>query len=200
MSEKEKRIKKRREYFIRAAKEIIDYYGVKALSVRKVAEQAGYAPATIYNYFGSMDGLLSAVMDSYAAEAMEWLREKSSLDLPAARKIKVLYIEFARFFLEKPDLFKIIFMNENLVVIDDADIIPNFKEMYRLRIELFQRLSLEHGYESETAVKLERIITSMLFGMLYSYYYSTSNNTKEELLDELRLNIEYLIPEARDSE
>ncbi len=197
MSEKEKRIKKRREYFIKAAREIIDKHGVKALNVRKVAELAGYAPATIYNYFGSMNGLLNAVIDSYAVEIMEWLQEKLSLDLPAARKIKALYIEFARFFLEKPDLFKIIFMNESLEVIDDANFIPNFKEIQKLRIGLFQKLSSEYGYKSETVVRLEEIITSVLFGMLYTHYYGISNDTKEKLLAKLKMNIEHLIPEAR---
>ena len=198
MVDKEKRIKKRREYFVKATREIIEEEGMEGLNVRKIAERAGYAPATIYNYFGNLNSLLNAVMDSYAADIMKWLQDKLSLNLPAAKKLKAMYMEFARFFLEKTELFKIIFMNESLGTVEDESIMPNFAEMYQLRIGLFHALADEYSYSKDDALRLEGIITPMLFGMFYARRFGISRLEPERFLQELKSNIEYLIPESRD--
>lgn len=44
-------------YFVEAAWEIIDSEGVDALTVRRVADLAGYNVATLYNYFDNLDHL-----------------------------------------------------------------------------------------------------------------------------------------------
>jgi len=46
-------IKKRRvmTYFIEAANEIIKEEGINGITIRKVADKAGFNSATIYNYF-----------------------------------------------------------------------------------------------------------------------------------------------------
>ena len=46
-------------YFIQAAMEILRGEGIKDLSVRNVAEKAGYSYATLYNYFKDLNELLS---------------------------------------------------------------------------------------------------------------------------------------------
>ena len=38
-------------YVIQAAKEILKGEGLKSISVRNIADQAGYSYATLYNYF-----------------------------------------------------------------------------------------------------------------------------------------------------
>jgi AcrR family transcriptional regulator len=45
-------------YFIEAAEEIVEKDGVKAVTVRKVAEMAGYTSATLYNYFDDLNHLI----------------------------------------------------------------------------------------------------------------------------------------------
>lgn len=55
-----KAIQKRRimGYFIAAAKQIIEKEGVESVTIRKVADIAGYNSATLYNYFQDLDHLL----------------------------------------------------------------------------------------------------------------------------------------------
>jgi len=52
---KKNRIKK---YFIDACHQIISTEGVDAVTIRKVADLAGYNSATLYNYFENLDHLL----------------------------------------------------------------------------------------------------------------------------------------------
>lgn len=55
-----KTIQKRRimSYFIEAATQIIDEEGIDAVTIRKVADIAGYNSATLYNYFDNLDHLI----------------------------------------------------------------------------------------------------------------------------------------------
>lgn len=52
-------------YFIDAAKEIAERDGIDRLTIRNIADLAGYNSATIYNYFENLDSLVAfAMIDS----------------------------------------------------------------------------------------------------------------------------------------
>ena len=51
MDKKEIQRQRMMKYFIEAGKQIILEEGVKNVTVRKVADLAGYSYATLYNYF-----------------------------------------------------------------------------------------------------------------------------------------------------
>ena len=52
--EKRKRIM---SYFINATIELMEEEGIENLSIRKVADRAGYNSATLYHYFSNLDEL-----------------------------------------------------------------------------------------------------------------------------------------------
>ena len=52
---KEKRVMM---YFIEATQELILDEGLEKLSIKKIAEKAGYNSATIYNYFENLEVLI----------------------------------------------------------------------------------------------------------------------------------------------
>ena len=76
-----KLIKKNRmlRYFIDAASEIIENEGVEAITVRKVADLAGYNSATLYNYFENLDHLISMAslkfMRAYTDDLPNYLKD-----------------------------------------------------------------------------------------------------------------------------
>ena len=61
ISAKNKMVKaqRTRRYFVDAAKEIIEEDSLSGVTIRSVAERAGYNSATLYNYFENMDQLLA---------------------------------------------------------------------------------------------------------------------------------------------
>ncbi|MGO4886581.1 TetR/AcrR family transcriptional regulator [Anaerobacillus sp. MEB173] len=58
MNKKEIQMKRMMGYFIDAASDIIEKEGVEHVTIRKVADIAGYNSATIYNYFGELSHLI----------------------------------------------------------------------------------------------------------------------------------------------
>ncbi len=58
MSRKEIQRNRTRKYFIEACEQIIASDGLEGVTLRKVADLAGYNSATLYNYFDSLEHLL----------------------------------------------------------------------------------------------------------------------------------------------
>lgn len=96
-------------YFIDAADEIIKEEGIKKVTIRKVADKAGYNSATIYNYFENLDHLiLFAAMryiKDYSLALPEYLKgAKNALD----RFLKVWEC-FCHFSFKNPEIYYAIF-------------------------------------------------------------------------------------------
>ncbi|AKL94243.1 transcriptional regulator [Clostridium aceticum] len=82
-----KEIQKRRimSYFIEATNKVIEEEGIEAITVRKVADLAGYNSATMYNYFENLDHLIffasMKYLKEYAIELPEYIKgAEDSLD------------------------------------------------------------------------------------------------------------------------
>lgn len=56
---------------LRCAQSIADTDGYEKISIRALAEQAGIAAGTVYNYFSSKDEILLAMTDEYWSKALE---------------------------------------------------------------------------------------------------------------------------------
>ena len=72
-------------YFIDAADEIIREEGIEKITIRKVADRAGYNSATLYNYFENLDHLifLAAMryIKDYALALPDYLKDtKNAMD------------------------------------------------------------------------------------------------------------------------
>ena len=71
----QRRREQKKESIRRAALDLFGVHGIKKVSVNDVARRAGVSPVTIYNYYGSKQGLvhdaarwvLTAPEDDYAA-------------------------------------------------------------------------------------------------------------------------------------
>ena len=57
LTNKERQKRRTLSYFIEAAQRIIAEEGIQGVSIRKIADQAGYNSATLYNYFEDVDEL-----------------------------------------------------------------------------------------------------------------------------------------------
>ena len=64
-----------KERILQSAKQKILEKGYKALSLRSVATECGIAVGTIYNYFGSKDDLIAAVMEEDWNKALKQMDE-----------------------------------------------------------------------------------------------------------------------------
>jgi AcrR family transcriptional regulator len=84
--------------------------GYQALSMRKVAERAGYTATTLYRYFQDKDDLLFAMVSEGLSAFTRELREgRESGEEPLAR-IEAMGLAYIRFGLDHPALYRLLFI------------------------------------------------------------------------------------------
>ena len=192
MKGSEIRRERNREYFIKAARRIIEESGIKALNIRKVSELAGYSPASVYNYFGSMDGLIGAVKDSYAVDAMEYISARLTDSMAPLERLENSYRYFAEYFLDRPEIFKLIFMS-GFGKDTYKEATPNFTEMAHQRMDLFNSVMKNHKVGEAILARVENILSSMLFGNLYFRNFGLTDVDRDTILENVSGNVSFVM-------
>ncbi|WP_432403734.1 TetR/AcrR family transcriptional regulator [Wukongibacter sp. M2B1] len=118
MNKKEIQKKRIMNYFIDAAKEIVEKDGLQSLSVRKVGDLAGYSYATIYNYFKDLNTLLYYCILDYLDDCYKYITEELERSINhkkvigARERIELMAISYAEYFIKNPNQFQLIFVED----------------------------------------------------------------------------------------
>lgn len=148
-AERKRQLQKKRmmHYFIDAAVQIIDEEGIDGVSIRKVADIAGYNSATLYNYFDDLPHLLFFASLTYMEEYID--------DLPNyiryVENAEDMYLMVWDVFLDhaflKPSVYRTLFFSD---LKRDRDIyVTEYYALYPYDIKKFPprlRRMIEHTY------------------------------------------------------
>lgn len=107
---KEQRIKR---YFIDSAKNMIRSEGVASVSVRSVADDAGYSASTLYTYFKEINELLMICLFEFIDEIKDYIIQNMNKELSGNDKIKDFYNLFTRYFIQYPSIFQLVYIESN---------------------------------------------------------------------------------------
>lgn len=114
-------------FFIEAAQEIMAKEGIEAITLRKVADLAGYNGATLYNYFKDLDHLILFAslkyLKIYNLEVVKQIKKDKS----EHEKFITMWKVFCNISFKYPQPFNQIFFNKHS---DSLDIIS--KQYYEL--------------------------------------------------------------------
>ena len=96
-------------YFIEAADAIIKEEGIDALTIRKVADKAGYTSATLYNYFDNLNHLLFlASMNHIVAYNNEIERRVASCNNSVEIYLTICEC-FCEYSFKEPEIYNLLF-------------------------------------------------------------------------------------------
>ncbi len=84
----ERRTKKKKNKIRYSALELFSLHGVDKTSIAKIAEKAGVAPATIYNYFGNKEDLVKDTIIYFINKKWDSLKYMLESDLPFPKLIE----------------------------------------------------------------------------------------------------------------
>lgn len=182
-----------RSYFVQAAKKIILEEGVENVSVRKVADEAGYTFSTIYNYYGNQNELLQEVkadMINDLVQHMAETRPSKVSDVEDIKKQNRLYVEY---FIQNPNVFSFFYSYRLHPVQKEPAEVPDFSSQY---LETYRGFA-ERGIirESEIPVLAKTFIYS-LHGLL-ALYFSDNGMTVQMLYEELDRVADFLLRERK---
>lgn len=112
MDEKEDlSIKKKRImiYFIEATEKLIREDGIDGLSIRRIAGEAGYNSATLYNYFDDLEHLVLFASVRHLREYVTALQKSIKPDMDALQIYRIVYENFCEFSFRFPEIFNNMF-------------------------------------------------------------------------------------------
>ncbi len=78
----ERRTELKKEKIRKAALDLFCMYGTDKTSINEIAQKAGVAPASIYNYYGSKEGLMKDTVINLLEDGWKARKELWETDLP----------------------------------------------------------------------------------------------------------------------
>jgi AcrR family transcriptional regulator len=100
----------RRDEILAAAKALFLEEGVRATTIRRIAERVGVSAPALYLYFKDKDAILIELCDRIFAGLLARLEEIEREPLPACQRLRRMGEAYIRFGLEHPDEYRITFL------------------------------------------------------------------------------------------
>lgn len=120
-------------YFIEATQELILEDGIENLSIKKIAEKAGYNSATIYNYFENLEELILYASINYLKKYLQELKGEILPNMKAVEIYRIVYKIFTRHSFEQPEIFYTLFFGKYSDRLDS--VIKKYYEIFPQEIE-----------------------------------------------------------------
>ncbi|WHY01783.1 TetR/AcrR family transcriptional regulator [Neobacillus sp. DY30] len=199
MKKKEIQMSRMWTYFVDATAEIIEEEGIDKITIRKVAERAGYNSATIYNYFSELSHLVffasMKFLKTYTEEVAIYM-EKGNTPI---EKYLLAWQCFCKHSFKAPQIFHAIFIMD--LGEHPEDLLEEYYKLYpndlinipeELKPILFERnmdkrgLGLLQAAASEGQIKVENIdgineLTNLIWqGMLSNILNNRTHYNLEE--------------------
>lgn len=119
-------------YFIDAAQEILEVEGMSGLTIRKVADKAGYNSATLYSYFENLEHLTFYASLKYLRNYLIALRD-ADLPTDALERFLMIWRLFSIESFKNPDYYYNIFYMSQHFKFNDS--IRKYFEIYPEELE-----------------------------------------------------------------
>lgn len=152
-----------------AARSILVAEGAAAVSMRRVATEAGVTPMATYRHYANRDALLGAVADECFAELAQRWAEPAELEDPRKR-LTALLDEYLDFALGTPHLY-------SFLIVDRRAEARRYPEDFRAGQSVaFERLmsAVGHGmltkaFRSDDLVEVALTLTAQVQGLVQLY-------------------------------
>ncbi len=194
VNKKELRKKRTMNYFIEAACSIIEDKGIPSLSVRKVADLAGYHFSTLYSYFENLTEVkyYSALrfidkMYEFIIERLKDSKFKDPTDHYLAIRKAIAYYS-----LEHPEAYKLInFVNlgKNLKIIKKTLLSSNTIKLER---KTFLKCLKKYKIQDDRVELLHRLILSLYHSYFRGLIDRLQDNDREKWIDDYLCKIKHL--------
>lgn len=194
MNRKDIKEKRMKSYFIEASKKIIKEKGVGELTVKKVADLAGYAPATLYNYFNNLDELLFYTVVDFFRDCKQYVLERSENSKTSKETIVGLAIAYSRYFIENPNIYQLAFLVDIKVPKEEFNDGRYVPEIVKLTLENLKLCAQEGTIDKEDIEIILGLIANSVNGnILFFIKERASIMTKEEVIKKIEREVRYVL-------
>ncbi len=180
-------------YFLEAAEEIIINEGYEKVSVRKVADIAGYSYATIYNYFEDLNELMWEVKEAMILDIFEAMQKKMHRETYGIDEVKKGFRIYIEYYLENPNVFKFFYfypLSKPSKKTVDVETGPDYDAMWK---ETFKGLILEGKMLEKDIEVVAKTFIYAIHGLIMLCFSSNGDLTEEKVYEELDEIVDYIM-------
>ena len=176
-----------------AAKKIIHSEGHQFVTVRHVAEEAGYTYPILYHYFKDLDSLLWNLRLEMIEDMISELPKPSLKNIDPVSDLKRVLKTYAEYYFYHPNVFRFFYFYpfkkpENDDGYDKLE--QRFQGMWQ---QSFVRLVQEGYMKQEEIATVAKTIIYTIQGMILLSLSANGSLTEKEVYKELDLIIDYII-------
>lgn len=186
----ERRIK---GFFIEAAKDVIKKEGLSNLTVKRVAELAGYAPGTLYNYFPDFNTLLFYCAKDFWHDCMTEVSKNDHKNMGIKEKIVNFSKRYAGYFINNPNIFQLIFLEDLGKIPDEFLKGGDVPEVAFLLQEALEGAAREGLIPGDKVTTIENLIDNSIHGILLFYMKGRSSMKDKEVMNMIEEVVDYLL-------
>lgn len=99
-------------YFLQATKDLLKAEGLKSVSVRTIAERAGYSYATMYSYFRDINDLVFLCVRDFYEECRLHVLERPKKKEKGLDSLRSAIRAYVDFFIQYPGIFDLFFIED----------------------------------------------------------------------------------------
>lgn len=138
MSDSEKAAARTR--IVAAAARLFQQEGYRAVSMRRLASEAGCTPMTLYAYFPSKTAILRHIWAQLLAALFADLAHTAAATRDPAKRLHAVSLGYVNYWLTHPDHYRMVFMTEGVTQADVGDFVADDHggDHYRLFAEALQ--------------------------------------------------------------
>ncbi|MYL40439.1 TetR/AcrR family transcriptional regulator [Virgibacillus salexigens] len=147
-------------YFLDAAAEIIEEEGIDNITIRKIADRAGYTSSTAYNYFKDLSHLVFFAAMRFTTTYIEELPAYMEKGNNTVEKWLYSWECFCKHSFEQPEIYAILFM-DNLGAIPE-DLLEDYYSIYEDDLiglpEQIKSIIMEQNFSKRSALYIENAV------------------------------------------
>ncbi|ADK81750.1 TetR/AcrR family transcriptional regulator [Sediminispirochaeta smaragdinae] len=149
-----------RNALLREGRRLIVEKGHEEFSLRKLARLVGVTPMAVYRHFENKEALISAIIDGAFDEFAQSLESSFDHSLPLQEQLLELSVAYVHFFLDNPDVLKVLFLDSHK---RDAAIAQKKKDVreelrstraYRVLFDISKKIATLHPEFTEEEMVL----------------------------------------------
>lgn len=179
-------------YFIQATKDILKGEGLNGISVRNVADKAGYSYATLYNYFKDINDLIFICVNDFQEECKEFVNSQTKGDTAGIEKLKATIIAYLKYFTEYPGIFDLFYLAKGGDFCNKQTIIEVINKSLDNVCADEWNFCLKHKvFKVENVEQLKAQLRYSVIGLLSLYLNRLSPKTYSEFINEANMLIDF---------
>jgi len=189
-SKKEYRRQRIKNYFLAAAREIIKNEGVENVTVRKVADMAGYTYPTLYHYFADLNALLWETKESMILELLETLGGEMQTTKHGIDAFKEGCRTYIAYYFRNPNVFRFFYFHSLSRPVDGGAAEPDYGTMWD---DAFRELVVAGKLRAEEVEAVAKTIIYAIHGMITLSFSNNGDLTEANVYRDLEQIIDYLL-------